>query len=332
MMRPRWRHLLLLAACLWSAEASAADGLPAGPLIMGYYESWAELPVATASVTELANLPASLDIVALGFARPDLKFAGTDLRDTGLQVPFDGAELAEAVAALRVRAPHMKILLAVGGSGYATTWGQYAPDGVARLVAALGLDGVDLDYEPAAPQCARHNGDAGGTVACATDAIWADLIRRTRLVLPRPALLALPAWSVGAYGTGEFQNEPPQSPFTGSMLWLGRLPEAKDVDLVSVMAYEAGPSFDPLRSIAAYRTIWPGRLLLGALVPPDHTGGIVYSVDTLKRYTAAVSSDPLGGMMVYALQSEPPGGASLATPDGTLSARTICEQLHRTGC
>jgi len=327
-----WSRLLLSALCIWSADASAADALPAGPLIMGYYESWAELPVTTASVTQLANLPAALDIVALGFARPDLKFAGTDLGKTGLQVPFDGTELAEAVALLKARAPQMKILLAVGGSGYAATWGQYAPDDVARLVAALGLDGIDLDYEPAAPQCGRHNGDEGVAVTCATDAIWADLIRRTRLVLPRPALLALPAWSVGAYGAGKFQNDPPPSPFTGSMLWLGRLPEAKAVDLISVMAYEAGPSFDPLRSLSAYRAIWPGRLLLGALVPPDHTGGIVYSVEKLKQYTAAVSNDPLGGMMLYALQSEPPGGASLATPDGTLSARTICEALHRGGC
>jgi hypothetical protein len=329
------RFFSLIAGMLLALASvpASADQFPDRPLFMGYYESWADIPVATGSVTQLANLPASLDIVALGFAKPNLKFPGTDLKGTGLQVPFDGDVLTQAIAALRARAPGIKLLLAIGGSGYNTLWGQYDPDAAARLVAALGLDGVDLDYEPPAPQCARHhNDDDRVSVTCATDAVWADIIRRTRAALPRPAVLALPAWSVGAYGAGNFQNDPPSSAFTGSMLWLGRAPEAKLVDLVSIMAYEAGPAFDPMRSVMAYRAIWPGRLLLGALVPPDHTGGVTYSVATLQRLTAAVASDAKGGMMLYALQSEPPGGASLAAPDGRLSARTICQALHRPNC
>src|SRR5581483_1705294 len=87
--------------------------------------------------------------------------------------------------------------------------------------------------------------------------------------LPRPYLISLQAWSVGAYGAGKFSNEIPFSPWTGSMLWLNRLPEAKEVDVVAVMAYDAGPAFNPERAFAAYRAVWPGSLLLGIEIPAE---------------------------------------------------------------
>ena len=142
----------------------------------------------------------------------------------------------------------------------------------------------------------------------------------------------MPGWSVGAYGEQEFGNEPPLSSYTGSMLWLARLPEAHEIDLVSIMAYAAGKAFDPMRAFAAYRKIWPGRLLLGAMVPPDATGGPDYSVVSLKRYATMVAKMPLSGMMLYSLERSPAGGATLAKPDAALAARTICEALGRLNC
>jgi len=322
--------LLLILAGLAPARAAS---LPAGPLIMGYYESWAELPVAVAQATRLANLPAYLDIVALGFVRPDAAYdGGSSLQGTGLQVPFDVPILRQAVAALKQRNPAARVILSVGGATYTPYWKDYDPGSIARLVSVLGLDGIDLDYEPTAPLCRPGEVQGRGTMVCATDAAWGDLIRRTRAALPRPALLTVPGWSVGAYGAGAFRDDPPSSPYTGSMLWLGRIPEAREVDLVSIMAYEAGSQFDPLRSFAAYRAVWPGPLLLGVRAPAGGPQDPAASVATLERWTKAIAADPLGGLMIYASTGEAPGGATLAVPDGALAGRAICAALGRAGC
>ena len=172
----RFTFLLLTIIALWSATAAAdtAATLPDGPLFMGYYESWSEWPVATAKATRLANLPDYLNIVAIGFVRPDLKYdGGNDLSGTGLQVPFDAALLAEAIHVLKARNPHMRVVLSVGGSAYAGGWPGFVPEALARLVKALDVDGIDLDYEPSFTQCGRQ-GDEPAGVTCASDQKWAD--------------------------------------------------------------------------------------------------------------------------------------------------------------
>lgn len=323
----------ILLAILAGLTPARADSLPAGPLVMGYYESWAELPVAVPQATRLAALPGYLDIVALGFVRPDAVYAGgPSLQGTGLQVPFEVPVLRQAVAALKRRNPAARVILSVGGATYTPYWKDYDPPAIARLVAALGLDGIDLDYEPESPLCRPGEVQGRGTMVCATDSAWADLIRRTRAAMPRPALLTVPGWSVGAYGAGAFRDDPPFSPYTGSMLWLERLPEAREIDLVSIMAYEAGSQFDPLRSFAAYRAIWPGRLLLGIRAPAGGPQDPAASVATLERWTKSISTDPLGGLMIYASTGEAPGGATPALPDGALAGRAICAALGRPGC
>ncbi len=325
--------LLCLAVLVeQAARADVPPPLPGGPLFMGYYESWAELPVGTAGATRLANLPAYLDVVAIGFARPDLGFDGRSLRGTGLQVPFDLPLLAEAIAGLKARNPRVRVVLAVGGSGYAAGWSAYAPDALARLVKALGADGVDLDYEPIAAQCGRRRLNETLSIVCSSDQEWTRLIRQTRAVLPRPFLLTIPGWSVGAYGQKDFVGDQPVSQLTGSMLWLERQPEAKEIDLLTIMAYEAGRSYDPDRAYAAYRAIWPGPLLLGVQVPPDKTGGPDYSVPRLKHYAGGQAAQPLGGIMLYSLSRDSPAGGSPAVPDAALAARTLCEALGRGGC
>jgi chitinase len=325
--------LIIAAIALHSraVDAEAANlpqpGLPAGPLLMGYYASWTDAPVATGSAAKLAVLPAYLDIVVIGFARPDLSYSTPgDLSGTGIGTPFNGLVLRDAIATLHARNPRMRVLLSVGGSAFANYWGGYTPDALARLVVFLGVDGVDLDYEPPAPNC----GPSGGTIICASDSAWADLIQRTRAVLPRPALLSVPAWSVGAYGSGQFANDLPLSPWTGSMLWLARSPLASEIDILTILAYDAGSLFDPQRALAAYRAIWPGRLLLGVQVPPSDNSGPPYPVTRLATLSATAAQDPFGGMMLYHLEAI--GGGSSDNPDAVLAAQAICTGLGRTGC
>lgn len=325
----------LFCLLLISQPVRAAEALPPGPLFMAYYGSWAEQPAEIPQATRIATLPAYLDIVVLGFARPDAQFdplRPDDLSLTGLQTPYGGRVLAGAVAALHERHPSMRVLLAIGGSAYASLWDRYDPSAIAGLVKALGLDGVDLDYEPAWPGCEPAEIVGAPSIRCQSDARWSDLVNRTRAVLPRPALLTVPGWSVGAYGAGAFAADRPAGRYTGSMLWLGRDPAARQIDLVSVMAYEAGPSFDPERALAAYRSIWPGPLLLGAMVPPDGSGGLEYTVPVLSHYADSQRGELLGGVMLYSIEQAPPGSPSPARPDGEAAAVAICRGLGHSGC
>src|SRR5690606_20879920 len=143
----------------------------------------------------------------------------------------------------------------------------------------IGADGVDIDFEPSNPDC-RRGGDE--RIACRSDARWQEYVSRLRAVLPRPFLLTVPGWSVGAYGEGRFADARPPSPWTGSMLSLLRSDQAANLDLVSIMAYDAGPAFDPLEALAAYREHWKGPLALGVQVMPPIHGGPRMTADAAR--------------------------------------------------
>ena len=249
------RPVLLAALLLFASRVDAAP--LRRPALMAYYESW----LAPTSGSPFADLPASLDVLALAFARPDAVYDGTQLAGTGLQFSQSESVLRAAVAQLRKANPALRIVLSVGGSSY-TGWGALDEHAIARLVRDLGLDGIDVDFEPADPGCVIEPSQ----VHCRSDAQWAAILRRLRAVLPRPALLTVPGWSVGAYGTGVWQSAAPGGPYAGMMLAPLHDPGAAAIDLVSVMAYDAGSSFKPAQAYAAYRAAWPGLLLGGVAV------------------------------------------------------------------
>ncbi|MEN2987294.1 glycoside hydrolase family 18 protein [Tistrella sp. BH-R2-4] len=327
---------MLALAPVMSVSAGAAEPrvpLPA-PFSMAYYESWSELPGVSGPDTLLAATPAHVDVLAVGFAKPDLVYRGDlNLDGTGIQVPVSGQVLAEAIAALKTRAPSIRVLISVGGSGYMTGWSLYDPAALARLVRDLGADGIDLDYEPADPGCQSAEARRGPTVVCLTDTTWTRLIARTRAALPRPMMLAVPAWSTGAYGTGDFLNDRPPSPHTGSMLWLGRDREAAAaVDMVSIMAYAGGPAFQPERAFDAYRAIWDGPLALGLIVPPDPTGQTVPDMAGIRDLAARLAARDLAGIMIYGMLGTPPGGGDPSSPSGMMMLQAVCEGFGGETC
>ncbi len=296
---------------------------------MGYHESWWEVPATGANATRLAAIPGYVNLVALSFARPDMAYdGGLELAATGLQYPFDGRVLKGAIALLRQRQPGTKVILSVGGSAY-PAWHRLNEAAVARLVADLGLDGVDIDFEPAEPGCRTE----GGKIRCASDRDFADIVTRLRRVLPRPALITVAGWSVAAYGEGAWANAQPRSRYTGMMLNLLRGPAAGSIDLVSIMAYEAGATYNPWDAFQAYRAVWPGPLVLGFHVPPQRQPNEpVHTLAFITDLTARVRQDPAGGVMLYSLSAVPPGPISPVNPDAKAAAATICRALDLQGC
>ncbi|WP_207482937.1 glycoside hydrolase family 18 protein [Arenibaculum pallidiluteum] len=309
--------------------ASAGEtGVPARPFLV-YHESWYERPATHGAATTLSILPAYMNMVALAFVRPDLVYAGgLDLQGTGLQYQFTGTVLRDAIAILKRDHPQTRVLLAIGGATY-TNWRRLDAEAVARLVRDLGADGVDIDLEPPPPQCAA---DAAGKVRCLSDGVWLGAVRLLRAALPRPYLLTVPGWSVGAYGEGEWRNEPPASPYTGMLLPLLNAPEAASIDLVSIMAYDAGPSFDRWQAFRAYRQVWAGPLALGVQVRTDAAAEPSITAAEAEQLARRVADEPRAGMMLYPLLARPPGAVGPENPDGRLLARALCRGLGSDGC
>ncbi|WAC25928.1 glycoside hydrolase family 18 protein [Ancylobacter sp. SL191] len=318
---------LALAALACLAGAAAARAEPARPFL-AYQASWYEPPAQDGAATTLARLPAALTHVALAFVKPDLAYTGgLELAGTGLQYPFSGAVLKDAIAALKARAPATRVLLAVGGATYGG-WDRLDTGALARLVTDLGADGVDIDYEPTQPACLIRT----GWVACASDATFISLVRRLRDALPRPYILSIAGWSVGAYGEGAFANAPPPSPWRGSMIALLRAPEAAMLDLVAIMSYDAGPHYQPLEAFRAYRSLWKGPLALGIPVLPPTQGEKRVTLAGTAALMAALKPDPLGGAMLYALNLTPPGPPGPDNPDASALTTAICIGLELEGC
>lgn len=244
-----------------------AAGIPPHPIV-GYHDSWNEMPASVADSMTLASLPAYISVVNLAFAKPDLLYPGSlDISQTGLEYRAGGQTLRGAIALLKARHPATRVLLSVGGAAY-TKWSALDVEALASLTHDLGADGIDIDFEPQHPGC---NAAADGRVHCRTDPEWERIVLQLRTVMPRPALLTATAWSVGAFGEGDFRFARPFSRYTGFMLGFLHSPAASDLDLLSIDAYDAGPQFNPLQAWHAYRALWHGPLTLGLAV--QRSGG-----------------------------------------------------------
>ncbi|MFC0219987.1 hypothetical protein ACFFJ7_16470 [Pseudochelatococcus lubricantis] len=293
---------------------------------LAYHASWYETPAATAEATTLAGIPGFMDIVALAFARPDAVYAGDlDISRTGLQYPYPGPLLRDAIRLLKKRNTGTRVVISVGGKN----WHRFDEHALARLVRDLGADGIDLDFEPEDPACTTL---PAGKIVCGSYALWTDYIERIRAVLPRPFLLTIPVWSVGAYGEGAFAEDQPRSPWTGSMLGVLRSSAARHIDIVSIMGYDAGPRYDPERAFAAYRSVWSGPLLLGIASQPVDPSSPVPTAKDVARLMATARRDAKGGAMLYALRVCSPETGCQHGTDYRALARDMCLAMRLDGC
>lgn len=317
----------MLALVLSGAIVSPAAA--AGRPFLAYHASWTEVATADPAETRLARLPGYITHVALGFTKPDLTYAGDlDLAGTGLLFPFSGQVLKDAIALLKTRHPAVRVLVSVGGWKH-FGWDARNFDALARLVSDLGADGVDLDYETENPGCTRTD----GRVACAEDARSVAVLADLRRVVPRPALLSLAGWNVGAYGEGAFASaEPRNGPYVGMMLAMLRSPAAQSLDLVSVVSYDGGPTYRPDQAFRAYRRVWKGPLALGIQVMPSEAGDARFSLERTARLLSAVKDDALAGGMLYAIAEVPPGPPGPDNPDYRSLMVAICVTLDLADC
>ncbi len=285
-----------------SGSGGAGGGNPGGKLFVGYYQTWSDSWKASGADTVLANLPSYVNVVNLSFAQPGMSYtAGSlSLAGTGIGVPYDGPTLKDAVTALHQKNPGTRVMLSVGGATF-PNFGAFNAGTIASFVKDFGLDGVDIDYEPANPSCTAP----GGTVTCPSDAEYVSVVKSMRAALPSPYWISIAAWSVGAYGEGAWANAPPSSAFAG--ISLAVLKQASSsLDLVNVMSYDASPAFDPVEALHAYQHYFTGRVAMGVEVPPEAWGGHLETVGEIDTLAAAVNGSGAAGLMLWSIQKPGP--------------------------
>ena len=213
-----------------------------------------------------------INVVCVSFAQPDCTYTKGSLSfsGTGLNFWMSSATVKSAIAALKAAQPNTRVLLSVGGATY-TNFAAMSVSCIKDLVDDFGFDGVDLDFEPAG-SCQV----TGSGVACPTDALSVSVTSSLRAALPKGQyLLSTASFNVGMYGEGAFVNARPQgSAYTGVNLAMAKSAAGQTLDLINIMAYDAGniatTGFDYAESYRAHRVWWMTQAIaIGVEIPPE---------------------------------------------------------------
>jgi chitinase len=299
-------------------------GVSAKHAFGAYFESWAE----TWSNPSLPAIPCWVSYLYLSFAMPGMSYAAgsMDLTGTGLQFPYNGPTLASHIQQLKANNTAIKVILSVGGSGY-TDWSSTNYTAIGNLVQDFDLDGVDIDYE-VQPTC----GTTGGVFSCSTDTTYTSIITTMRSTIGSSKLLTAAMFSTGAYGTGAWANAQPSGSAYAGMAINPLKNAGSDLDVVNVMSYDAGTSYDPVQAYQAYKYYYPsGIILMGVEVPPEAWGGHVYTVQNTQQLAGNITGAN-DGMMIWAVQKVPTGTVNDTNPDANLLGNTICNSLELSTC
>lgn len=283
--------------------------LPRGPLMVGYYMSWRP---SSGTTHDLARIPPYVNVVMLSFAKPDCTYSKGSLSfaGTGLEFSAPGSTVKAAVAALKAANSNTRVLLAVGGGAY-RNWAALNGRCLQDLASDFALDGVDMDWEPAAACSLTAAGPA-----CPTDAEGIAAARRLRALFPKSKfILSLASVHVGMYGEGSFAAAKPVSPYAGLQLALAKSAAGQALDLINIMAYDAGSpattGFDYKQSYRAHRVWWKTQAVtIGVQIPPEgwqppgFKGISLAEVTARAKYAQAQAGGAQYGTMLWALQKD----------------------------
>jgi len=249
-----------------------------------YYQTWSSSWTDTADKF-VSSIPDHVSIVYFAFANPNMTYTKGSFSGTGLEFNF-GWDIAVA-GIKQLRAKGITCMLSVGGATY--SWDTYNVNSIIDLTLDLGLNGIDIDWEPAT-----------GTSASFQLAPIIQTLHQTGPTLK----LCLCAWSVGA-NVGQFSNDPPQGSMYAGMDAPGIMTAGSMLDWINVMSYDAGPTYDGVRAYKAYRNIYNGPIHLGLEVGVPGWGGYMLNKTTVQNFCNTVNGDNIkGGVFIWALQKQ----------------------------
>lgn len=242
--------------------------------IATYFESWSSVWSSIASSFDLTNIPSPINIVLLAFATPACNYiqGSYSWKGTGLDFSSDFHIVKNSISLLRQRG--IVTMLSVGGASY--SYDTFNPDNIAALVKDLGVDGVDIDWEPS--DGANSASQLG------------PIIQGMRSSLETSSLLSIAAFSVGAYVDHFSNGTPSGGPYVG-MSAPGLISNGHQLDFVNIMSYDASNEYDPTYAFKAYRDLYKGPLLLGFEIPPESWGGHVITLPEVKKQSQFILTD-----------------------------------------
>ncbi len=279
----------------------------ARPMVV-YYESWS----ADTTANDIIELPSFVTHLMISFVKPDAAYQGNlDLSATGLNLPFSGNTLKEAVKTAKQKNPSLRVLLAVGGATY-HNWESLDADVLAQLIIDLELDGIDIDYEASAP-----DGDLVNKVT-----------QKLRNALPNNIELTMAVMHVSAYGRDEWsQSQPAGSIWTGFLHKI--VPALNNVNMINVMSYDAGVNYDVMEAYEAFSFYYNGAIAMGMQVPPEAWGDHVWTVDKVETLADQLLKTEMDGFMLWSMHkdNEKVSDTNPNFPSANLLATSACNSL-----
>jgi chitinase len=251
-----------------------------------YYQSWSSNWASTPENSNLSKVQDPINIVILSFVNPSCSYrsGSNSWSGTGLDFSSDFNVIKGAIKLLQNRG--IVVLLAAGGATYPFT--TFNPSNIAALANDLGVDGIDIDWEP-----------VGG----ASEANKLGPIIQQMRAAYTNGLLSLAGFSVGCYGQGEFSNATPASNHTGMSI-PGLQSNGNQLDFINLMSYDASPAYDPIIGFKSYRKYYSGPILIGEEVPPEAWGGNIITLPQVQSHAnfAAGDKSQVNGIFVWSLQ------------------------------
>jgi len=317
----------LIAITLSSgATHGVANDMPGRPCILAaYLPSWSASAHGTSADVDISQLPNYVNVIYLAFMRPDASYSSqSGFLGTGLEFPYPVSVLKDSIAALKARRPSVKIFASLGGDTY-SRWDKLNVQAIAEFVHDLQLDGVDIDFEPAAANCGKKD----GSVVCDSDSTLVETIRALRSALSPSALISLTIPSVGAYGEGPWEHAGPHggANYGVALAALRDRSLYSSIDHVSIMAYDAGPDYQPLRAYRAVRSYYSGPILIGFTPPPEAWGSHAYSIVEAQTVLRAALLEGAAGAMLFHLKKNAGGSATPERPDAELLGKALAYVL-----
>ena len=295
--------------------------------LSGYFASWDDTGPNSEGATWLSNIPSYFTHIIVFSAQPDLVYAPGSLviTGTGLQFPYSGAVLKKAIAQARLVNPTVKIELAVGSGTY-VNWGSLNVPGVKALVADMGFDGVEIDYENGSPGC-NANGDG-----CATDGVIEGIIKSLRAALPRPLLLTASVQSTGAYDTGCCAAQMAAVPSAYAGIYRVPLQSVGGLlDMLSIQAYDSGTSYSPLTAWSAYKALFSGNVLIGMQAYPEGYEPTPPHIWTTVEIDQMANGEA-DGMMLYTVSKPGVSYRGVVQPSSAVLATEVCNEYGLGNC
>ena len=224
-----------------------------------YFETWACPWTDKVENCALANVDA--DKVFLAFAYPNCTYKkGSYSWDgTGLQFSFGFDIVRRSISILQSRGT--RVYLSVGGGSYSFT--IYKTQNVIDLANDLGVDGIDLDFEPQKPMKPVESQDQ-----------FIQIIKQTRGLYKKEISLA--AFAAGCFDPVKGDD------YRGSMLKV--IDQTKqDIQFINLMNYDAGSGWDYKAAYLSYKRYYSGPIYYGLEVGPQGWGDAYLTLEDIKK-------------------------------------------------